>query len=130
MAIHVDQHSYNISVSKGNTFEYEVKLTDNNDPPIVLTPADYVLIKIRERNGKELYSASSPIVDNKFPFTLTNDQSELLPVGRQEWDFTIYINAVLDPDGQPIDGDHVFTPFFHPAEFNVLQVVSREGKLC
>lgn len=80
---------YNLNLSRGEDFNFTLRVIDSFEEPIVFTGSTYVA-EIREEHKKPLVAAFSvtSLGDGTLKFTLSNEASLALDSTRQyKWDF-------------------------------------------
>ncbi|GHU93268.1 hypothetical protein FACS189479_04360 [Spirochaetia bacterium] len=119
----------NIQISKGDSCEFTMRLWGkrNDGSDYEFTPADFVALNITTFDGVNFYRVGLPIGVREegghniyeFRFKLDNLTTAAFPLGNNKWTFTVFTDASLDPQGVPITGTYVVTPFWSVANFTV-----------
>lgn len=108
-----------ITTAIGNTVRIKISL----DCAGGFSLNDKAVLKVRKRNHAVVLTKILDIIEDAVFFTITPEESKLIPSGDHRWDITIYFNAKVE--NGVIMGDEVITPFYN-AKFDVKRQASRE----
>ena len=108
---------HELYLSRGDTGYLRVNLASS----YATTENDRVLFTIKDGDQPIIVRVITP-VNNIAIVPFTNAMTENLPAKDYLYDVRFFMNAVLDDDGIPINGDMIRTPF-KPAAFHLLETV-------
>lgn len=104
-------------LSRGDTGNLRIRIAS----AYATTSYDRILFTVKDKENPVIVQVLTP-ENNEAVLQFTNEMTEELPAKDYEYDIRIFINAVLDSDDIPIDGDIIRTPF-KPAVFHLLKTV-------
>ena len=108
-------------LSRGDTGNLIIRLMSEYQT----TNADRILFTLNDKNGNNVIIRVMTPVDNQAVVEFTNEMTENLPIDDYYFDVRVILNAVLDDQGVPTDGNVVRTPF-KPI---VLHLMRTEGRV-